>query len=366
MTTNQLIEKFFSSLSICDSPELHLSIHIGTDKDPVDLICSGNDLLKDAADLNNQHSCNANWCLKPLQVPCSIKIRWAVGAFNNCNTTEFQTVLQLSLDKMFKCNLFKKHVIILVCPQCVHIDFNCQKKKNNKNNDDNDSACHAFHIKVECGMDKATKHCIHIAIKMLPCIVSHADIPFAWVPMVAKDSSSQDVNHSHHTLAHHKSLQSLSECSCITSIKDLNVTSMCLSNKTLCKLISDSCLPSDNTKKAFILAEMACNGEALLCHMKKQAEEVKLIVECLLLFLQCKHPNAGEEAGDCFWDEEKNCPSSHIMAKLKENLADAKISSADWVITGVEMLKDNENKDNNKEEACSMRKPAWENASFKS
>ena len=232
-----------------------------------------------------------------------------------------------------------------------------------ENNDDNDSACHAFHIKVEHGMDEATKHCIHIAIKMSPCIVSCADIPFAWVPMVAKDSSSQDVNHSHHTLAHHKSLQSLSECSCITSIKDLNVTSMCLSNKTLCKLISDSHLPSDNTKKAFILAETACNGEALLCHVKKQAEEVKLIIKCLLLFLQCKHSDAGEEAGDCFWDEEKNCPSSHITAKLKENLADAKISSADWVITGMEMLKDNEDKDNNKEEACSMRKPAWENAS---
>ena len=112
--------------------------------------------------------------------------------------------------------------------------------------------------------------------------------------------------------------------------------------------------------------------------VKKWAEEVKLIVKHLLLFLQCKHPNAGDavekgfafdavkEAGDCFWDEEKNCPSSHITAELKENLADAKASSADWVIAGMEMLRDNENKDNNKEEAHPMRKPAWENASFKS
>ena len=39
------------------------------------------------------------------------------------------------------------------------------------------------------------------------------------------------------------------------------------------------------------------------------------------------------------------------MAKLKENLADAEVFSADWVIAGMEMLKDNEDKDNNKEEA---------------
>ena len=143
-----------------------------------------------------------------------------------------------------------------------------------------------------------------------------------------------------------------------------------------CKLILDLHLPSDDKTKAFILAETGFNGDAILFCAKKWADEAKLLIKHLLLFLQCKCPDAGdavekgftldaiEEAEDFHWDDDNKHLASKVMQELEANLASAEKSSANWVITGMEML--NEDISDNKEATCPMKKPAWEIASFKS
>ena len=160
------------------------------------------------------------------------------------------------------------------------------------------------------------------ALKMIPALVNHMNIMLTWVLVVDKDLVTKDVTLAHNALAHHKSILASIDHSFVPVIADLDIMSDHLGNKSLHQIILDLHLPSDKSCKAFLMAEMACNSEAILHCTKKWEEEACMIIEHLLLFLRHKHPNAGdavekgfqweaiEEAEDFDWDDKTDLPIS--------------------------------------------------------
>ena len=368
------LKKFFGGLHIRDSPKLHLNLRIGTDKDPKDLVSSGDALLQDALDSNVKESCNANWYMKHLQVPCAEDCGWIAGLFYNCKGNEIEKILQDHLDACTAKGKIKIRIPVSVRLKNVRQGGSATKKSDNKSNDMSARTCH---VEVPRGTKKTASRFIHITIKKAKAFTNRTNLKLTWVPVVDKDSSPGDTNYSKEALAHHKSLVTSAEFSYVPGIENLDITAGRLNDKSLRKILLGLKLPSDDSRNVFILAETGFNGETTLHYAKKWAAEARQVIKHLLLYLRRKCADAGnavekgfsleaiEEAEDHIWDEEKNRPTSQEARDLEARLASAKESTAGWVIEGMSSL-DEDDTDEKTDRPNKKKKPGWEDASFKS
>ena len=247
------LKKFFAGLHVRDTTKLYLNLRIGTNKDAKDVIGSGNALLQDATDPDVPESCNANWYAKHLQVPYTEDCGWIAGLFYNCNGKEFETILQSRLDTCYDKGKLKIRIPISVRAKNVRLAPNTAKKQDN-NKKQNDMTTRTFHVEVPKGTKQTASSYIHSILKRSPALSARTNVKFTWVPVIDKDASTADIAYSSAALAHHKSLLSSCEFSYVPGIEDLNVTSNRLGGKSLRDIILSLTLPSDDTRKVFVLA----------------------------------------------------------------------------------------------------------------
>ena len=371
------LKKFFAGLHVRDTTKLYLNLRIGTNKDAKDVIGSGNALLQDATDPDVPESCNANWYAKHLQVPYTKDCGWIAGLFYNCNGKEFETILQSRLDTCYDKGKLKIRIPISVHTKNVRLAPNTAKKQDN-NKKQNDMTTRTFHVEVPKGTKQTASSYIHSILKRSPALSARTNVKFTWVPVIDKDASTADIAYSSAALAHHKSLLSSCEFSYVPGIEDLNVTSNRLGGKSLRDIILSLTLPSDDTRKVFVLAETGYNGEALLYYAKKWASEARGVIKFLLFYLRRTYPNAGaavekgfsleaiEAAEDFVWDEIKKCPTSKEAQELEQQLALSKTVAADLIIENMHILLKDDDDEETARPKKKQRDPAWENTSFKS
>ena len=370
--TLMTMKTFFAGLHVRDSPKLYLNLRIGTDKDATDIVRSGNELLQEALDKDNKFSCNANWYTKHLQVPYAEDAGWIVGLFHNCDTCDFQELLGDHLDELHEEGQLKVSLPISVRIKAVR-----QQATNNKKKDtdkQNDSTNRAFHVEVPRGMKKTASRWVHFTLKHAKAFQTRSNLPLTWVPAVDKDSSPQEVTYSKKALAHHKSIFASAEFSYVSAIQDLDIRSDRLDKKSLREILMEIPLLSDPTTKAFILAEKAYNGDAILYYAKKWAEEARTIIKYLILLISRMYPKAGsaieqgftyeaiEEATDYYWDEDNNRPASKTTQELEETLESAKKKTAGWIFDNIELV--NNNNTDNAVPRPSGKSVAWETGTF--
>ena len=366
------MKRFFDNLSVPELEKQFLSIRIGTDKDPLDFACSGNELLKEALDKDNADSCNTNLYIKRMQVPHTKDIGWITGMPSNCNAADFQEALQQSLDKLHESKIIKNRLPVQVYAKKVRLSFNNTAKKMDNNKDDND--LRTFHIEVPRGSDKKAQYWVHKAIKVSPLIKGRSNMTLTWVPTIDKDSSPDNVSYSNRAFAYHKSIIASTDFSYVPGIQNLNVTSERLGGKTLRQLILGLKLPSNKKEHIFIMAETGYNGDAILYYAKKWASEAKQVIKYLILYLQKAHKGneqavlhgftqeAIEDNEDYYWDKKNNCPASRLTKELEQNLDAAKKSNHSWVFECLDIVKENDNKAPDRPQ----KKQQMDDASFKS
>ena len=379
-TTLTTMKKFFAGLHVRDTNKLYLNIRIGTNKDVYDVVSSGNALLQDAIDPDVPVSCNANWYTKHLQVPYAEDCGWIVGLFYNCSSADIENIIEHHLRKYRHDNKTLK-VDLKISIRAKNVRQAPTTSKKNDNKKQNDMSSRTFHVEVPKGMKRTASRFIHKILKESPSVKKYSNLDFTWVPTIDKESSPSDISYSRAALAHHKCLLSSCEFSYVPGIEDLNVTSARLGGQSLREIILGLTLPSDDTRKIFMIVTTGYNGEALFYFAKKWASEARMVIKYLLLFLRRKYNKAGNavekgftveaiaEAEDHIWDNEKDCPTSKEAQELEQDLGHSKEKNADWIIEGMHLLSNNNHDDDDEDDDTSRpskkaKGPAWENSSF--
>ena len=339
----------------------------------MEFIRSGNSLLQDAADPDTPHSCNANWYRKHLQVPFTENCGAVIGMFHNCNTGNFQKILELGIASL--CELDNLDPI----PIAVRLkqprapptsSATASKKKTFKDNE------RMFHVEVPRGTAKRLFGYIYKIIKHSRKLVGHTNMRLSWLPEVNKTSTPSEVHTYKEGLAYQKNLVNSVNFQYVPGVIDLNITSRRLGGRSLRSLILELKLPSNPDREAFVHVETGYSGEALVYYTKAWEDEAKLLIKFLLIYLRRNYPDAGdavdkgfsqeaiELANTYIWDPETDQPISEEHLAIQNQLADIKATTSDWLIENMDLLQDAEKDKALQHPAKNL--PAWDTTSYKS
>ena len=189
------LKKYFSGLHMRESPKLHIQLRVGTNSDAHELASEGNALLQGALDEDEPHSCNANWCVKHLQCAHTEDCGWIAGLFFNIDIADIQAQIQDALDKHHELKKLKTPITISIRAKNVRLEFNNGKNTKGKTSKTakTEQETRTFHVEVKQGFKRTASRFIHAALKSMPALVQRANMKLTWVPVVDKDSSSDDV-----------------------------------------------------------------------------------------------------------------------------------------------------------------------------
>ena len=359
------MKKWFQGIHVRDSPKLFVQVRIGANADIAEVISDANAILQGSREDSIPHSCNANLCIKHLQHACTCDAVWIAGLFSSVDITDFQNIVQESLDTYLDIGKLQTPIDIAIRAKNVRLDFNKKGNKLSKKHKE-EKEVKTFHIEVRRGVEQTATRFIFACLKNNPALAKCSNAKLTVVSVVNKDSSPKDVEFARQALAHHKNMLDSIDSSAVPNVADPNVRSKRAGNKSTREMLLDLDRPSAPGSKVFLQVETSHNGVVHIFHAKKWEAEAKHVIKHLLLCLGRKHPDAGnaihkgftpeaiEEAKDHCWDDDNNCPTSKLAQAMDQQLADAKEDCACWLFENLDLI-DNDKKNTNKKDFAPAR-----------
>ena len=216
------MKKWFQGIHVRDSPKLFVQVCIGVNADIAEVISDANAILQGSREDSIPHSCNANLCIKHLQHAHTCDAVWIAGLFSSVDITNFQNLVQESLDNYLEIGKLQTPIDIAIRAKNVHLDFNKKGNKLSKKHKE-EKEVKTFHIEVRRGVEQTATRFVFACLKNNPALAQCSNAKLTVVSVVNKDSSPKDVEFACQALAHHKNMLELIDSSAVPNVADPNV-----------------------------------------------------------------------------------------------------------------------------------------------